>query len=195
MEAGTGYTLWSYAGKFWHVPDDFALPAKTKRKRAWELWICGMELEDGKKIRPFRFMKPSFLPKKHRVKFKTEWQPIMKKMEKAPGLVLPEIGCYDAPTSSIIEMSYTVATNHLMTNVCSFLWQDKKKIIENWSVASWSCYTQPNYIKKYGNAHDRANLPEETRYNAPHKTRRTLKRKVTEVSTIVEEEVTQITEV
>ena len=72
IENAAGHALWSCRGKFWHVPKDFALPAKTKRKRAWELWICGMELENGKKIRPFRFIKPSFIPKKLRVKFKTE---------------------------------------------------------------------------------------------------------------------------
>ena len=192
MEAVTGYTLWSYGGKFWHVPEDFALPARTKRKRAWELWVSGMELENGKKIRPFRFIKPRFIPKKHWVKFKTEWQPIMKKMEKAPRLVLPEIECYDALNSSIIERTYTVAMDHLKTDFCSFLWQDKKNLIENWSVASWLSYTQMNYIKKYGNANEMANLPEETRYNAPHKMRRKMKRKVTEISLT---EVTQITEV
>ena len=47
-----------------------------------------------------------------------------------------------------------------------------------------------NYIKKHGNANDKANLPEETRYNAPHRTRRKLKRKVTEIT----EEVTEMTE-
>ena len=197
MERSTGYTLWSYKGKFWHVPEDFALPAKTKRKRAWELWICGMELEDGKKIRPFRFMKPTCIPNEHRIKFKTEWQPIMKKMEKAEGLMMPAMGCYDAPNSTFIEMTYRVATKHLKENVCSFLWDDEKRIIENWSVASWSCYTQPNYIRKHGNVSDIANLPQVTRYNAPHRTRRRMtKRKVTEISEITEEIVeTEITEV
>jgi hypothetical protein len=47
------FTLWLYKGKFWHVTETFALPAKTKRKRAWELWITDMELENGERVRPF----------------------------------------------------------------------------------------------------------------------------------------------
>ena len=50
---GLQYHLWAYDGKLWHVPQDFKLPQQTKRKRAWELWIGGMELTDGKQIRPF----------------------------------------------------------------------------------------------------------------------------------------------
>ena len=58
----------------------------------------------------------------------------MKKMEKAPGLVLPEIGCCDSPNSPVIERTYAVATLHLKENACSFLWQDKKK---NLRIGQW----------------------------------------------------------
>jgi hypothetical protein len=44
-----GFKLWSYDGKFWMAPQGFQLPAKTKRKRAWEFWIAGMT-DNGDKI-------------------------------------------------------------------------------------------------------------------------------------------------
>jgi hypothetical protein len=59
----------------------------------------------------------------------------------------------------------------------SEVWYRFLSIIENWSVASWSTYTQRNYIIKNGNENDIGNLPISTRFNVPHCTKRTLKRK------------------
>ena len=55
--------------------------------------------------------------------------------------------------------------------VCSFLWDEDNSIIENWSVDSWSSYTQSSYILKHGNKRNITNLPSETRYNDKHKTK------------------------
>ncbi len=179
-----GFKLWSYDGKFWMVPQGFQLPAKTKRKRAWEFWIAGMTV-NGDKIRPFRHLKPAMLPPEVKKKFKTEWQPIMRKMENTPDLVIPrDLTKID---SIVIETTFVSSTNYLKSNVCSFLWEKERSIIENWSVASWSTYTQRNYIIKNGNENDIGNLPISTRYNVPHCTKRTLKRKHnTDTSTEIE---------
>ena len=169
------YTLWSYKGKFWHVPESFVLPNGVKRKRAWEFWLKGVTLEDGKRIRPFRFFKPSLLPKKIATKFKVEWQPILKKMSATPGLELSaDSNAFD---SAAIETTFAMATQHLKSSTCSFLWKKKNSIIENWSVASWSSNTQRSYIMKHGSESDKANLPSSTRYNNPHRRKRTVKRK------------------
>ena len=169
------YPLYNYDSKFMQVPKDFELPTKCKRKKAWELWICGMTTHCGERIRPFRYFKLSMLPKKVATKLKTEWQPILRKMEAGLTHTLPSNG--DLIDSVIIEATFTTTTNHLKANVCSFLWGRKRNVIENWSVASWSCYTQRAYILKNGNESDIANLPVANRFNAPHKQKRTLKRK------------------
>ena len=169
-----GFQLWSYDGKFWQVPKDFALPGRTKRKRAWELWISGMTVGNGERIRPFRQLKPPMLPKKVRSRLKTEWQPILKKMAAAPGMSLPNN--VEAINATVIDMTFVIATSHLK-GICSFLWEKEKSIIENWSVASWSTYTQRNYILKNGNPADIAKLPTETHFNSPHRKKWTIKKK------------------
>ena len=74
--------------------------------------------------------------------------------------------------AKLLQESYSIATNHLKANVCGFLWEKKKKNIENWTIGSWSLCTQRNYILKHGNESDKRNLPVETRFNAPHRTKR-----------------------
>ena len=170
-----GYPLFNYDGKFMQVPQNFSLPTKVKRKKAWELWICGMVTCDGDRIRPFRFFKLSMLPKAVQTKFKTEWQPILRKMQQGAGIPLPSNG--DLINADVIDRTFISSTNHLKANVCSFLWERDNSVIENWSVASWSCYTQRSYIIKHGTENDKANLPIATRYNKPHRNKRTLKRK------------------
>ena len=175
FSANSGYDLWSYEGKFWNVPKDFDLPKKVQRRRGWELWVKGMHTADGKKICAFRFFSSSNLPKPVYRKFKVEWQPIMKKMESAPGVELP-INTGDV-TQDILDATFTLATDHLRDNVCSFLFNDKKKRIESWTVGSWSSCTQRSFILKNGSESDIANLPEEKRENRPHTKKRTVKKK------------------
>ena len=33
------YTMYSYDGKFWDVPQGFTFPEKVTRKKAWEIWL------------------------------------------------------------------------------------------------------------------------------------------------------------
>ena len=176
MESGR-YPIFNYNGKLMQVPKDFMLPTKVKRKKAWELWVCGMVtgVLNDTRIRPFLFFKLSMLPKKVQTKFKTEWQPILRKMEAGVDIILPMNG--DLINAALIDKTFRMATNHLKANVCSFLWEKKHSVIENWSVASWSSSTQRAYILKNGNSNDINNLPTATRYNRAHKEKRTLKRK------------------
>ena len=79
--------------------------------------------------------------------------------------------------SNYIDTTCMYATTHLKENVCSFLWQKKNAIIENWNVATWSSNTQRANILKHGNEKDIGNLPTATRYNNPHRSKRNIKRK------------------
>ena len=117
------------------------------------------------------------LPKEIKTKFKTEWQPILQKMEAGLITALPSDG--SLISAAEIDRTFTAGTNHLKANVCSFLWEKETSVIENGSVASWSSYTQRAYILKHGKRGDIENLPEATRYNRPHRSKRTLKRKRT----------------
>ena len=101
----------SYKGKFWHVLEHFALPTGVKRKRAWEFWLKGITMEDGKKILLFLFFKLTLLPKKAATKFKVEWQPILKKMTATPGLELSQD--HNLVNSAVLKTTFTMATNHL----------------------------------------------------------------------------------
>ena len=96
------------------------------------------------------------------------------KMEKADGVIIPSDP--SKIDSTIIRETFALTTQHLKANVCSFLFQKESAILENWSIGSWSTYTQRNYNIKHGNQSDIDNLPPQTRYNAPHRTKRKRKR-------------------
>ena len=169
------YPLFYYDGQFWQVPRGFKLPTKVKRKQGWELWLCGMTTHDAQQLRPFRLFQPKFLPKKVKTKFKTEWQPIMRKME--AGLCHIQIPSDVANIDSdFIDTTFVMSTSHLKQNVCSFLWEKEDSIIENWNISTWSSNTQRSYILKHGNDADKGNLPAATRYNVPHRNKRTCRR-------------------
>ena len=169
-----GYQNFLYKEKFWNVPENYDLPKDTKRKRAWELWIAGVTLPDGSKIHPFRMFEAKHLPTNVRQKFKVDWKPILKRMELAEGMNLPDDSNF--VNSELINSTYDLATNHLKYNVCSFLWEHPNKK-EEWNVSTWSKYTTRSHIEKNGNERDKWNLPEKNKLNKPHKVKRTLKRK------------------
>ena len=119
---------------------------------------------------PFQYLKQRMLPTQVRTRFKTQWLPILSKIQEGIRTVnipsdLTEI------SSSFVDNTYEKATNHLKTHVCSFLWGNQKNV-EEWTIGSWSACTSHSYIMKYGIESDRGNLPPETRYNAPHRKKR-----------------------
>ena len=80
------YKMYSYSGRFFSVPKNFAFPADVKHQRAWTLWLKGMDFLTTHPVRPFRFLKATMLPTPDLKKqFTNEWKPIMLKMEKRPG--------------------------------------------------------------------------------------------------------------
>ena len=167
--------LYSFDGRFFQVPKNFALPAKTKRRRAWELWIhgqSGFQLEDGSPapIPPFRMFDPLLLPKNLRCKFKSEWRPILQKMSQANGL--PDLS-NGLISDEMIEATYVIATSHLRENVCSFIFNqpNKYKRIEEWSVSTWSRYVSFQFIQENGSDTDKQNLPPPTHLNNKRKRR------------------------
>ena len=103
---------------------------------------------------------------------KIEWQPILRRMEKTPNL--PAL---DNVNQILVDSTFDLATDYLKSNVCSFLFLNNKKRIENWTLATWSKCTQYSYIKKNGSAVDISNLPVGKRENIPHTKNRTARKK------------------
>jgi hypothetical protein len=73
ITTATVTTMYSYADRFWDVPEGFVFPAGVKRDAGWKLWLQGMPAytrvgENGERIpspiKPFRDLAPRRLPKK-----------------------------------------------------------------------------------------------------------------------------------
>ena len=173
------FKMYAYSGRMFFVPENFNFPCDVQRKAGWIFWLKGMDFQGKFPVRPFRFLTSSMLPKTKDVKkqYNNEWKPIMTKMEKTPGLVIPND--LNAITSTFIDESYKLATEHLKANVCNFIWS-RHLNHENWTVGTWSMKTSPNQIRKFGTNSDVANLPAPTHHNRPHSQKRTLVRKDTE---------------
>lgn len=172
VETGSPYVLYTYEGKLWHVPHDFNFPPKVDRRKAWELWLCGVTDTNNNVIRPFRLLKPNLLPKSVKSKFKTQWQPVLIKMQEGlpENMQLPNNG-RDVDVS-LISSTFDVATNYLKTKVCSYLWEKKGHLLNKWSVATWSSTIQRANIMKHGNMNDISNLPPEKVTNFNRKKQR-----------------------
>ena len=174
------FTLFSYSGRFFHVPSDFVFPEDVKRMRAWRFWLLGIDFKGTTRIRPFRKLQPSLLPTKElKTQYRNEWKPILSKMEKAPGLTIPNN--VNEITNAFVDLSFVQATNHLKTNLCSFIWT-KQLNHETWTVGTWSTKTLPNQIRRHGTDKDKESLPPPTHRNQPHREKRTLQRIQTERS-------------
>ena len=134
-ERNAKYKMYSYSGRSFSVPENFAFPADVKRQRAWTLWLKEMDFLTIHPVRSFRFLKATMLsildPKKQ---FTNEWKPIMTKMEKTPGLKIPSE--QNEITAAFIQTSYEAATLHLKENICSFVWTNKCNH-EAWTVGTW----------------------------------------------------------
>ncbi len=160
-----------YQGRYWHVPEGFEFPTKATRRKGWQMWLKGLpnyHSQTGEKqpIIPFRDLDPNMLPKKLRVKLRNDWIPIFKKMEAAPNT--PNFSTIDTRSlnEEMIESSYTIATDHLRSDVCSFIWSKPAfKKHDTWTVSNWSKNVKYSTIEKHGNDGDIDNLPEKGRLN------------------------------
>ena len=173
--------LFAYSGRFWDVPEGFLFPSGIKRDVGWKLWIQGMPAyaivgENGeivsRKIKPFRKLLPSRLPKKVADTFKLIWRPIFTMMEE--GITGNVLASTDESmlTSEMINSLYNEGTDHLRTKRVSYIFDDQKFHHNDWTISTWSKYVSCNKINQMGNELDKRNLPIEARFNRPHATRR-----------------------
>ena len=88
--ANGAYKVYSYSGRFFSVPKNFAFPSDVKRQRAWTLWLKGMDFLTKDLIRPFRLLKASML---HTSDLKKQlanvWKPTMLKKQMMPRIIIP----------------------------------------------------------------------------------------------------------
>ena len=130
------------------------------------------------RIQPFRKFQTKLLPNKElKTQYNNEWKPILSKMERIPGLMIPDdVGQI---SNAFINQSFNQATEYLKGNVCGFIWT-KYQNHETWTVGTWSTKTLPNQIRKFGTEQDKASLPIPTHHNRPHREKRTVQRRETD---------------
>jgi len=61
------------------VPTNFRFPKRCNLSLAWSYWVKGLQLRDGTKIKPFRFLHN--LPKKIGNRYRTEFRPVLELLE------------------------------------------------------------------------------------------------------------------
>ena len=160
------HRLYSYSGKFWHVPKQFCFPKDAKLLTGWLLWVSG---QDGYRektgsgtrlapIRPFCLLTRKFLPKALRTSFSLHWQPIYKLMESAP----------DININASPHDSFNVGYDYLKSRV-SYVFMNPKSKPETWLVSYWSLKVQRSSIVKYGTEEDKLQLSTPTFCNKAKK--------------------------
>jgi hypothetical protein len=162
-------TLYTYAGRFWDVPQNFAFPTSVKRDVGWRLWLQGMPSyttvdENGaviqNKVKQFRNFLPARLPKKLAEIFKLHWRPVYLMMEKGMGEI-PEV-----LTPEIVNNLYDLGTEYLKTRV-RYVFTNDKLHHNEWVIATWAKYLTRSMIEKKGTDEDKAHLPVATYLNRP----------------------------
>ena len=175
----TKYEMYWYKERAWHVPEGFIFPDDTKRNVGFKLWLLGMPNyhRRNKKgvlvhapVRPFRLLKPSFLPAPVAKKFKLHWRPLYLMMQEGF-----ELDSNNELTTEVVNEYYKAGDKYLRENRVSYIYATRKYNPENWRISTWSKYIGRNHIEKHGTESDLQNLPEANRYNRPHQGR---KRKV-----------------
>jgi hypothetical protein len=162
-------TLYTYAGRFWDVPQTFAFPASVKRDVGWRLWLQGMPAhtmvgENGEliqnKIKAFRNFLPARLPRKLAEVYKLHWRPLFAMMEKGVGEI-PEL-----LTAEIVNNLYDLGSEYLKSRA-SYVFQNVKLRHNDWVVATWAKYLSRSVIMKKGTDNDKQHLPVATYLNRP----------------------------
>ena len=122
-----------YDSRFWSVPRNFIFPQGMLLKHAWIAWFqgypdyCEKNAENNilsKPVQPLRKITPAMLPKKLCHHFRNSIFPIMKLMESAREIHVPQ----DGDTSdNFINESFTQGINHAKS-IVSYVFTN-----ENWS--------------------------------------------------------------
>ena len=71
------------------------------------------------------------------------------------------------PSADAIEELYLQGTNYLKTRV-GFVFENPKLHPRNWTIATWAKNVKRSVILTKGTSQDKANLPEESRFNRGH---------------------------
>mmetsp|Transcript_10262 Transcript_10262/g.12985 ORF Transcript_10262/g.12985 Transcript_10262/m.12985 type:complete len:303 (-) Transcript_10262:59-967(-) len=165
------------------VFDKWDFPA-AQLNQAWRFWLIGQphneferRMEDGSSIieiapiRPFRLLKR--LPKTLKQKYRNSWSPILKMMENAPAINIPEDK--DGITDEFITSSYSIAMEYILSQF-EFIAKNNKKKYETWTVGTWCTRTKFSEVEKHGTPEDIGRLPTRNeRYNKKHTHKRTFR--------------------
>ena len=135
MKTQDGYCVYTHSGKLgqhvcegWNFPDAFL-------KQAWRCWLIGQSeyqqtLKNGKKmlapIRPFRLLKR--MPAKLKRFYLVSWAPMLKLMESAPGIEIPQD--LSTITSEFINSSFIIGEKYVLETV-EYLKDKRKKSMED----------------------------------------------------------------
>ena len=143
-DTGTGNgtffnSAYNYGGALnWHMLEGFKFPGGMQLDIGWNLWVNGMgaygdKKSDGnfipKPVRPFRFMKVSFLPKEVRYAFQMQFG-VFRMMEAAPNMVLP---ADRVTTSAEIRESFNIGFN-LKKKKVEYIFLDDKH--SKWKIST-----------------------------------------------------------
>ena len=168
--------LFTYGGHFYFVPEHFSFPTAATLKAGIVFWFCGMDASTtGKRIRPFRNLKPKSLPTTTlRTTFKLHWCPIFRYLEKHVSLSLPED--FDLITNNDLKIYHDECIKVLRERV-SFCFKNGKNKALNWVVSTWSKHILPSFVRKNGNDCDKELLlPSLTNRNNPSQEQKKRKR-------------------
>jgi hypothetical protein len=112
-------------------------------------------------IKPYRCFVPGRLPKTIADTFKLHWRPLFTMMEEG----LDDIP--QDPSAETIDALYAQATEHLKTRA-GFVFQNTRLNPQNWTISTWAKNVKRSMIVSKGTAQDKANLPDENRFNRGH---------------------------
>ena len=158
MESGVtsngGWAQFYYKGqfcaKFWNVPIGFEFPSKTTLFLGWKMWLQGKSvMHEGtmKNIKPLRLLDGKFLPNKRlSTDLFTNWNPIFRKMEEAPGFSYPASSA--SVDDEFVRSSYELCTNHLRETV-SYIWKkatDEGRL-NGYTLGTWCKYVSRNQVE------------------------------------------------
>ena len=179
------HRLYTYEGRFWHVPKDFEFPTGGHLDTGWKLWLCGLSsnetIDNGIRVqapvRPFRLFKSTMLPLDVRRKFELNWKPIFSLMQGAPDMnIAPTMD----HTAASISLSFSVGKEYLKTRV-SYVFESERSTPDQWGISTWSRKVCRSSIMKNGNDSDKSHLPAATHRNRPRQQRQPRKKPLAHV--------------
>lgn len=175
-----------------HVPPGFDLPASTKLFSAWSLWIngnpghksfdnSGSNVLVSTPIRPFQLFTSNAVPQSVWKKLKSGWFKVLNMMMEAPELsALDRLIKTKGGAFSIDEIKgfYEKGVTHVLNQV-EYI---KALNSASWTVTTWSGRVSFKQIMEKGTDADKNRLPDETRYNQPHRQKRKMQQSNMHVS-------------